>query len=381
MVLIVSNSSWYIANFRLPLIQAIQRAGYRVAVLAPGDEHTHRLADAGCSLHELRIRNKSINPLTELTVVWQLWKIYRRLRPDAILHFTPKPNIYGSFVAGILGIPGTSDIAGLGNVFVRDSLLSRIVRGLYRVSQRRTRKVFFQNPDDRDLFLHHRIVRPDQACLLPGSGVDLAWFDPAAWTGSPDPYAEIEEDCAAAAAGASGAATSGGATAEGGDPASPTATAGVASSAATAGGVVPAAATPLRFLMIARLIREKGVADYAAAAQLVRAAWPAAPAAAAVPATQTSPAAAAPGASATAPATPAGPAPRFYLIGYIDPNNPGAITEQELAAWQADGSITWLGRQHDVRPWIAAADCIVLPSYYREGTPALCSKAWPWPNP
>lgn len=290
-VVLSANSCWYIYNFRLPLIVALQQQGRHVAVVAPRDDYTDRLLAAGCRVMPIKIRSKSVNPFYELRTVRRYWRRYAMLKPGVIIHFTPKPNIYGTFIAHLLGIPCINDIAGLGNAFVRKSVLSVVVRLLYRITQSRVHTVFFQNQDDYRFFLHHRIVRREQAVLLPGSGVQLQHF-------VPRPLQRSVPDSSGA------------------------------NSAAKTDAV--------RFIMIARLIAEKGVGLYAEAARELRTRYPQV---------------------------------EFDLVGYIDTNNPGAYSQQEVESWQKEGVLRWVGRQEDVRPFIAAADCVVLPSYYREGTP------------
>jgi len=277
-VVLAANTSWYVYNFRLSLIKALWARGFSVGVVAPCDAHASKLEAMGCSYATIPIYNKSTNPFTEIKTIAAYYRTYAAIRPSLILHFTPKPNIYGSLAARALRIPCINNIAGLGTAFMQPGVLSLIVKNLYRLSQRSAFRVFFQNKDDQKLFLRSRIVRADQALLLPGSGVDLRKFQ--AMPGQ-------ERD-------------------------------------------------RVRFLLIARLIRDKGIVEFAEAARLVKKTYPDAD---------------------------------FQLVGYVDQGNPGAVSEARLHEWEQQGLLSWLGRQEDVRPCIAQADCIVLPSYYREGTP------------
>jgi glycosyltransferase involved in cell wall biosynthesis len=216
------------------------------------------------------------NPWADLRLLARYRTLLRQLRPAAYLGYTIKPNIYGSLAAASLGIPALPNVSGLGTAFIRGGALQGVVTALYRVGFARAPVVFFQNDEDRQLFVARRIVRADQARVLPGSGVDLERFAPA----SPPPH-------------------------------------------------------PLTFLLIARLLRDKGVVEFADAARSLRAELPNA---------------------------------RFQLLGPIDEGNRTAISRAELDSWVRDGVIEHLGTTDDVRPSIAAASAVVLPSY-REGLP------------
>ncbi len=295
-VVVSANTAWYAYSFQGAVLQMLLSQGYGVTVVAPADPFASKIRALGCDFVPLKLNNKSTNPVTELAALWRFYRTYRRLQPDAILHYTPKPNIYGSLCARALGIPSISNIAGLGNAFVPSGLLSRlltrIVKLLYRASQRSAARVFFQNRDDMQLFIEAGICRPAQAELLPGSGIDLERFTPQA-SGADCPDADEPTPAA------------------GGD-------------------------GRVRFVLIARLLWDKGVGEFAKAARAVRARYRQA---------------------------------EFQLVGFVDGNNPRAVPEEAIRGWESEGVLEWVGRQDDVRPFIAAADCVVLPSYYREGTP------------
>jgi glycosyltransferase involved in cell wall biosynthesis len=184
----------------------------------------------------------------------------------------------------LLGIPVINNITGLGAMFERSGPLNRLVGTLYRLALGRSAKVFFQNPDDRDLFVERRLIRQDEAGLLPGSGVDLEHF-------APRPAPEDGQ---------------------------------------------------VTFLMAARLLWAKGVGEYAEAARIVRARRDDV---------------------------------RFRLLGPIEPNGPGAVAESDLQKWRDEGLVDYRGSAADVRLELAEADCVVLPSYYREGTPRTLLEA------
>lgn len=280
-ILIVYNTSWYVYNFRRPLIRRLRALGHEVHVAAPRDAYTGRLeAEEGVLFHELGLEGKGMNPLRDLGTILQLRRLYAELRPLAVLHYTIKPNIYGSIAARLTGTPAINNITGLGAAFSGRSPLQLVARLLYSVAFRGVRRVFFQNPDDRELFLRLGLVGETQCALLPGSGVDTDYFAP-----RPKPAAE---------------------------------------------------AGRFTFLLVARLLEAKGIGDYAAAAKILRGSHPEA---------------------------------RFLLAGDHDPEDPHMVRLGELEEWRSTGLIEWLGKVEDIRPVIARADCVVLPTRYREGVP------------
>jgi len=278
-VLISINASWNIVNFRQGLIRGLQAQGYRVLALAPPDAWSARFAELGVEYHPIEMDKKGVSPGRDLLLLGRYYRLLKALKPDVYLGYTAKPNVYGSMAGQALGIPVINNVSGLGTAFIRQGLLTRIVSGLYRTAFRRSRTVFFQNGEDRALFVRNRLVAEAKAKLLPGSGIDLDRFRAVA------PPQE--------------------------------------------------ASTPFAFLLIARLLWDKGVGEYVEAARLVR---------------------------QEAPET------RFRLLGFLDVENRTAVRRADVDGWVAEGLVDYLGPSDDVRPAIAAADCVVLPSY-REGLP------------
>lgn len=282
-VILAANSSWNIVNFRAGLIRALKQAGYEPVVVAPLDPLAEeRMPELAVERAVIRIDRSGLNPLADLRLLREYRRTLKRLRPAAFLGFTIKPNIYGCIAARSLGIPAIANISGLGTVFIKRGPLLALVTRLYRFGLKRAAVVFFQNPDDRALFLERRIVRAEQTRLLPGSGVDLDRFAPA-------------------------------------QPPS----------------------GPATFLLIARLLGDKGIREFVAAARSLRTELPTA---------------------------------RFQLLGPIDEGNRTAISRAELDSWIAEGVVEYLGQTDDVRPFVAAASAVVLPSY-REGLPRTLLEA------
>ncbi len=276
LIMVCANQAWNLVNFREGLIRALISQGYRVMAVAPSDAAMEeRLLAIGCSFTAAPIDAMGLSPWRDLRTLLALRRIIRLHRPAAWLSWTIKPNVYGALAAGWSGVPALPNVSGLGTAFIRRNLLTALVKWLYRTGFSRAPVVFFQNGDDRALFLGENMVRAQQAQVLPGSGID------------PDAWAPL--------------------TAE---------------------------RPPRRqFLMLARVVADKGVREYVAAARAVRSRWPDA---------------------------------RFTLMGFLDVANRTAVSRSEVDSWVAEGVIDYQPPVSDVRSAIAAADFVVLPSY-REG--------------
>lgn len=283
-ILITANAAWNIWNYRRSLLKALIGDGHQITVLAPRDDAVPDLERLGCRVYPLEINVKGLNPIEDLKLQRRFGRIFREERPDAVLSYTIKNNIFGARAATLAGVPFVPNVTGLGTAFLSGKLLQKVAERLYRRSFSTLPVVFFQNEDDRDLFLDRRLVRAGQAWLLPGSGIDLDHFAPAP---------------------------------------------------------MPAPEEPLVFLMIARLLRQKGVLEFVEAARMLKARHPRA---------------------------------RFQLLGAIGSENRSAISHQTVDTWMAEGVVEYLGTTVDVRPAIAAASCVVLPSY-REGAPRALIEA------
>jgi glycosyltransferase involved in cell wall biosynthesis len=280
---IVSNTSWSIYNFRRNLIRTLLAAKFDVVAIAPPDSHSSDVASLGCRYVPLKMNGKGRNPIEDLSLFLRLTKLFRREAPNCVLTFTPKPNIYGCWAARTLGIPAVANVAGLGSVFVSRSITRKLVQQMYRVALKWPEKVFFQNCDDLSLFTSLNIVDSQRSELLPGSGVDLHHY-------SPQPRAD----------------------------------------------------GTITFLFSARLLGEKGINEYVAAAKRLKQHWPDV---------------------------------QFRVLGFTDAKNPSAVSAATLEHWNREGTVSYLGDASDVRPFIADSDCVVLPSYYREGVPRTLLEA------
>jgi len=276
-IAIVLNTSWNVYNFRLNLLKVLQNDGYIITVIAPKDEYSIRLKNEGFQYIDLKMNNDGTNILEELKLIVQLFKVYKFIHPDIILQYTIKPNIYGTLVARLLKIPVINNISGLGTIFLKEKIIYKLARFFYKVLLRFPKKVFFQNRDDHEKFLKQKLVKKINSETIPGSGIDINRFLPI--------YREEhdnEEFC---------------------------------------------------FLMIARLIKDKGIVEYIEAIQIIKKEYQNV---------------------------------RFQLIGSLYLGNPTAIKEEELNLWIKEGLIEYLGVSDEIEIIISKSDCVVLPSY-REG--------------
>ncbi len=280
-IIITANTTWNLVNFRGGLISKLVESGFDVIAVAPEDGYCERLKPLGCRYIPLAMDNKGTHPVHDFQLMLGFLKVFLREKPDAILAYTVKPNVYASLAAQMAGVPVINNISGLGTAFIRGGWLTALVSLLYRIGLSRSKQVFFQNDDDRTLFLDKGLVKRAQSDLLPGSGIDLVHFNAMK-------YGAVEHN-----------------------------------------------ESELVFLMVARLLWDKGVREYVHAAKIVKKRYP---------------------------------ETRFQLLGFLDVQNQTAVPREDVELWVREGIVEYLGTSDDVRPFLAASDCVVLPSY-REGTP------------
>ena len=174
-VAIVANTTWNIYNFRLPLIKALKQAGYRVLVIAPVDKYINHLNDDYFTryipLKHLNAQQKK--PLNDLLLLYELYRIYRKEKPDIIFHYTIKPNIYGSLAARWAGAKSVPTITGLGYAFLHSNLLNHLARLLHKLAFKKVPISIFHNPVDRAFFIEKGIISKANALVIPGSGVNI----------------------------------------------------------------------------------------------------------------------------------------------------------------------------------------------------------------
>jgi glycosyltransferase involved in cell wall biosynthesis len=289
-VAVVASYADSLLLFRGPLIEALVAAGHEVHACAPraSSAVVEGLRALGARTHDYPLDRASLSPRADLGSAAALARIFRDLRPDVVLSYTIKPVVYGALAARLSGVPASyAMITGLGHAFIpragwRALGLRALVSAMYAAALRQSAGIFFQNPDDRDDFRRRSLLPPGvPVTVLHGSGVDLDRFAPA-----------------------------------------------------------PPVTDPVAFLLVGRLLAEKGVREYVEAARIVRRERPLA---------------------------------RFHLVGPLDPN-PSCIGAGEAGHWEREGVVSYHGPTGDVRPFLARASVFVLPSY-REGTPRAVLEA------
>ncbi|GAA3786517.1 glycosyltransferase family 4 protein [Qipengyuania pelagi] len=289
---IITSIAFSIANFRGPLIRRMIGQGIKVYALAPDYDVQTRAAvrELGAEPVDISLERTGLRPARDLVDMVKLAVTLRRIGPDLVFGYFIKPVIYGTLAAWLAGIGRRyALVAGLGYVFTpdgaRDTLKRRALRAvaslLYRLAFRLCNRVFLQNGDDLEVLCSRGLLSRKKAVLISGSGVDLARFQPS-------------------------------------EPVS----------------------SPITFVLVARLLREKGIVEYAEAARAIKA---------------------------------SGSDARFLLLGDTD-SNPGGLERSVVKRWVADGIVEWPGQVPDVRVWLAQSSVFVLPSY-REGKPRSTQEA------
>lgn len=281
-VALVSNTSWSLYNFRLGLIQKLQKTGYKVLVIAPVDKYTPLLIDNGCNFVPIEVDNYGYNPWKDFKNFLAWIKIYRRHKIDFIFHYTIKPNIYGSLAATILKIPSIAVVTGLGHLFTDLTWKTAIAKLLYKLAFSKVSQVWFLNESDAAIFSQMALLSESKIKYLPGEGINTRHFQQYA-------YGLLSNGC-------------------------------------------------FKFLLASRLIIEKGIEDYVKAARLIKK---------------------------------MGYQVEFQLLGFIETENPQHVSLEKIQQWEQEGLIRYLGYTDDIRPYLEKIDCLVLPTYYREGIPRI----------
>ncbi|MFQ3599207.1 MAG: glycosyltransferase family 4 protein [Chloroherpetonaceae bacterium] len=284
-IAMVSNTAWYLYNLRLGVIHFLQSKGFEILVIAPHDEFMTLLAKENCKTVCVEMDKRGTNPLADLALMFRLRNIYRKYKPDFIIHYTIKPNVYGSLAARLVGIPTIAVVSGLGYAFSKRNWLYQIATRLMKTAFSFAKEVWFVNQDDRELLLKIGIVPKEKTVQLPGEGVNTEKFAPIPKSSSSDKFV---------------------------------------------------------FLLSARLLWEKGVGVFVEAARQLKPKYPHA---------------------------------EFQLLGFLTDDETIGVTKAQMNQWVQEGVVTYLGTTNNVVPFLANADCILLPSFYREGVPRALLEA------
>ncbi len=175
-ILLISNHGGGFYNFKKELVEELLKIGFEVHFVVPFDEKTERLEALGAVFHKIDIDRRGINPIKDLSLMNQLRKVIKTVRPDALILHTIKPNIYASILARIYKIPYINNITGLGSALQQNSKMAKLLRFLYRNSLAGSSGIFFENSGNRDYFLKYHIGRQEKYVLVPGAGVNIAHF-------------------------------------------------------------------------------------------------------------------------------------------------------------------------------------------------------------
>jgi glycosyltransferase involved in cell wall biosynthesis len=264
------------------LLDMISR-GHEVHIVSPVDFKTQDLIDLGCIHHAVNFSTKSVNPFADLVLFLKFIKTYRRIKPDFIFHYTIKPNIYGSIAASLLYIKSIAIVTGLGYAFINNNWINWLVKRMYQFALGFPYQVWFLNEADIHYFIDKKLVSKSSAFHLPGEGVNTSEF-----AFKPMPQHNN-----------------------------------------------------FTFLLIARMLKDKGVYEFVEAAHQIKSKYPNC---------------------------------KFQLLGPADSDNPSAISLAQIKNWDQSGVIEYIGTANDVRPYIEQAHCIVLPSY-REGISKVLMEA------
>ena len=288
-LLFILNEPTYFISHRLPIAIAARDAGYEIHVATGAKIAPPRINEEGFSYHPLPLSRSGRNIISELISLVAIYRLMRRIKPDIVHLVTIKPVIYGSIAARFARVPAVvAAVSGLGYAFIDQYLeakfLRKIISHLYRVAFRhKNLKVIFQNDDDKNTLIQLKAVKEDQSVLIRGSGVDLTQYNY-----YPEPNTSL----------------------------------------------------PI-IVMAARLLRDKGVAEYVEAAKILRS---------------------------------KGVKARFWLAGNPDPGNPSSIDENQLNTWIKNKDIEYIGYCQNISHLFSQVNLVVLPSY-REGLPRVLAEA------
>jgi glycosyltransferase involved in cell wall biosynthesis len=275
----VSPNAWTMYNFRKEVLQSILQSGFEVIIIAGEDKYASLLVSMGCLFIPVSVNNRSLWPADDVLLFLRLKAIYKKYRPDFIFHYVVKPNIYGTLAARVLKIPSIAVITGLGHALNENSFLQVLIKSLYRLSLRYAYEIWCLNEEDAAFFVQNHIAPMSKIKILPGEGINTVHFKKDKTVKRHNPT--------------------------------------------------------FTYLMSARLLKSKGIIEYADAALILKQ---------------------------------KNISCRCILIGAVE-KHPDAILSEDIASWQQNHRLEYLGFTDDVRTHFYEADCFVYPSYYNEGIP------------
>ena len=280
-IVFTSNTSWYLYNFQLLNMLNLQSKGYQIYCISPKDKYSAKLEDNGCKFLNITMQNHGLNPIKDYLTYRQYRKFYKNIKPLIICSFTIKTNIYSTTAAGKLGIKVINNVSGLGTVFVKTNFITKIVIAMYKYAMQYSSHIFFQNKENQQLFCSK--VNVKSFSFLPGSGVDTNAFKPIVKTENTGKNEKNKKTT---------------------------------------------------FLLVARLLWEKGIGEYFEAAKKIY-----------EKSNQVC----------------------FLLLGELCQGKL-CIPKHTIEQWNREPFFQYLGATDNVKQYLAQADCVVLPSY-AEGTP------------
>lgn len=277
-LLFSGNTAWSMYNFRKNVLESFINKGVDVVVVAPNDNiYSKKLVSIGCKFISININRKGTNPINDYILFHNYKKILKEEKPNGCFFYTIKPNIYGGMAAGNLKIPFIAVTTGLGYIFNNNSIVSKIAKTLYKISFSKATQVWFLNNEDVKSFTDNHLISENKSMVLKGEGIDTKKFT-----------------------------------------------------------ISNSDSKTFSFILIARILWDKGVGFYVEAAKALKSKYPDI---------------------------------EFKLLGTIDCNNPMGIPKKTILEWHNSKIINYLGEVEDVRPYIQQSSCVVLPSFYREGIP------------
>lgn len=270
-ILVLTNNFGGLYSFRKEVIKALIDEGHSVIISAPFDEKKEYFEEIGCTVIDTQFNRKGMNPVKDFSLMLYYYRLMKQTKPDVVLSYTIKPNLYGGMACQLCDVPQLVNVTGLGSAVENPGWLQKLTIILYKIGLRKTYMVFFQNKANKEFCEYHKMVS-GRTYLLPGSGVNLEWH-------ALQPY--------------------------------------------------PPETEPIKFLFISRLLREKGIEEFLAAAEIIKGRY-----------------------SST----------EFHILGADE-----ETYDERLKKLQEKGTVVYHGLQPDVRPYIAMIHCTVHPSYYPEG--------------